>query len=217
MIKPTVRGPVPVLLLAFLVLLVGVAGAVWAWNDGPEGFGPTDPSTTYGVSLDKDESDFTMGLLYIERPGAELEILEVHPLTSPNVEFLGAFTVWPRDFLTSSRLAVSPTFPPSRMKVRHSLGEVVPAAETGFVPAGESEAPSPLTVAAGFRIRSGDKGAVNGIQVVYKAGSKTLRQVFKQAAFVCIKPLRCTPPDGVSTSEWENQFLRQFGLLPEES
>lgn len=214
MIEPKVRRALPVALLAFVLLLAAVAGARWLRGSGEDAFGPTDPSTTYGVSLEKQETDFTMGAFYIQRPGVTLTVLEVTPLVSPNVEFLGAFTVWPRD-VPGSALSIGSGFPPKEMTVRHGLADVVPATETGFVPKGDPGTPAPLTVAVGFRIRSGSMGAVNGIQVVYKAGNRTVRQVFNQAAFVCIKPLRCTPPKGLSTSEWENQILRQFGLLPE--
>lgn len=189
-----------------LALLLGLG----ACSESDEAFEPADPTFTYGMDLERGVTDFTMAQLYINRPGEAIEILEVKALTSPNVASIGAFTVWPRDF-SKNKLAIGPMFPPPELKVRHDISELVPGNETSFLPKRATKPPG-LTVAAGFRLLSGDIGAVNGIQVVYKVDGKTVREVFKQALFVCAKPRECVPPDGVDTGEWEDDILRQFGL-----
>lgn len=202
--------------VAVLTLLAVAGGFLW-WRSAADATLPTNGARAgYGMTMPKGQSDFTMGLLLIERPGAEVTVVEVEPRTSPNVEFRGAFTVWPRDYVDNN-LTLSRQFPPRPpfdLAVRHPLGEPVPAAETAHVPGGVYNEPPPLSVMAGFRIRSGDVAAVNGIEIEYRVNGKKVRELFEHTAIVCVRPRPCNPPD---EPEWEDQILRQFGLLRDES
>lgn len=201
--------------LLVVILTVGAGGIAWTLNKSGDSFGPSKPRIGYGMSLNKTDPVFTLGMLMIERPGRDITVLEVRPLMSANVEFLGAYTVWPRDLL-GNVISAGLGFPPRESQVRHPIGVLVPAEETAFVPAGDPEGePPPLMVAAGFRVRSGDLGAVNGVQVIYKDGGKTVREVFEHSVIACVKPRRCIPPDGVQ--DWDEQILRGFGLWPTQS
>lgn len=196
---------------------LALAGGAVLWsNDSEDLLKPLNPQVTYGgVQMTADTQEFTIGNLRIERPGEEVTVLEVTALTSPNVEYLGAFTIWPRDFPTN-KLVAGPGFPPERMKDRHALGEGASAVETAFVPPGDTDGqPPPLAVAAGFRLASGDVGAVNGVQVVYKVGDETVREVFREAAIVCLPSCESRPD--FAEADFNERILRQLGLLPKES
>lgn len=199
---------------AIAVLGLGT-GLIWARETEDATLRPTPPEITYGMVLPEATPEFTMSMMYIERPGTDVTVLSVTPLTSPNVEFLGAFTVWPRDF-GAYRIDVTSRYPPKQAKARHPIGELVPAAETAYTTDGGGS--EPLAVAAGFRIRSGDLGAVNGIEVIYEAGDEQVREVFEFAVIACVKPRKCYPPEETARDEdWDSDVLRRFGLLSEES
>jgi hypothetical protein len=160
------------------------------------------------------KTSFTMSSLYLYDLGKDVQIVEVKARTSPNVEYLGAFTVWPRDFPTNKYLG-GPDFPPARLKVRHPIDETVPAAETTVLPEGYRK-PPPLTVALGFRIASGDVGAVNGVRVIYKLGGKIKHHDFREAVIGCVQPNPCQSQEGTDHSEFEDQALRRFDLVPKD-
>jgi hypothetical protein len=204
------------ILAAVATVTAAAIGGGLLLRGGGDGSGlvPTDPDLTYGMPLEpQDNATFTLAMIYLRHPGREVKILEVEPLTSPNIEYLGAFTVWPRDF-SNNKLSIGPGFPPPELKVRHELGETVSAAETAFIST-VSNKNVPLAVAVGFRLASGDLGAVNGIMVTYSLDGKRTSEIIRQAAIVCTGAPRCErPPEGVSEAENADKILRQFGLLP---
>ena len=166
--------------------------------------------------LKEPEKTFTLSSLYIDHPGAELRVLTVEALTSPNVEYIGTVNIWPRDLATNA-LTVGPGFPAPELKKHHPMDQVVPAVETD-IPAmpGISSQP-PLALAAGFRLVSGDIGAVNGVRAVFTVNGKKTEQIFRDAVIVCTKKRLCEPSQGESESEYNDRVLSQFGLLPQDS
>lgn len=196
--------------LAGLMALAGCGGA-----DGEAAFVAADPEAGYVVPLKKSDPTFTLSSLYLRHPGQEIRVLEVRALTSPNVQYVGAVNVWPSDYRTTP-LSVGPGYPAPELRVHHPIDEAVPATATNLTPMpGVVEAP-PLAVAAGFRVVSGDLGAVNGVRVVYTANGKKFTEDFRQTVIVCIKPRPCEEPTGTNFSTWQDGILRQFGLLPED-
>lgn len=199
--------------VATAAVLGGVGVAVALKGGGEAELRPAAPDTYYaGVPITESTSEFTIGNLTIREPGRTVTVLSVTPLMSANVEYLGSFTTWPRDYAKQA-LSVGPGFPPKQMRVRHELQESVPAAETAFVRTGNTDGvPPPLAVAAGFRLRSGDVGAVNGIKVVLKVDGKTVTRIFREAAIVCLP--RCEDRPDWERSDFVSVILRQLGLLP---
>lgn len=202
--------------LVTALLLAAVGGGLWMLRGSGEQLRPTHPSTTYTLeSMAPGETSFSLASMYLNEVGKEVEILDVMTLTSPNVEFLGALVVWPRD-QTMVPYGGGPGYPAAEQGPHHAaFGVVIPAAETAFVPPGFDK-PPPLMVTAGFRIRSGDLGAVNGVRVTYRADGTTKHEVFRQAIIGCVKPNPCENPKGRDPSEFANAALRRFGLLPED-
>jgi hypothetical protein len=82
------------------------------------------------------------------------------------------------------------------------------------VPGGIYDEPQPLAVVVGFRLTSGDIGAVNGVRVTYKLDGKTKHTLFKEAYIVCTEKPVCTPSKGKTLSDFEEESLNRFGLLP---
>lgn len=205
-----------------LLVLLAVGGALIWWRAAAGTSLETTGARIGGeMILPRTTTDFTMGQIYIERPGSEVEVLEVKPRTSPNVQYLGAFTVWPRD-LPDNNVGSSYQFPPRQpfdLAARHPLSEVVPALETAHIPAGDFTRPPPVGIFAGFRIVSGSVAAVDGIEVVYRVDGRKVREYFDQVLFACVKPDPCSdaPDDDLSSDEWRDETLRQFGLLRDES
>lgn len=199
--------------VAAAVLVGAVAGGVWLRRGG------TDPLTLdyseVGFTLpvmEPGKAEFFMGSIYLDHPGKSVEVLEVESLRSPNVEYLGAFTIWPRDFPTN-RQTVGRGYPPARLKDRHpAFGTVVPADETAFVPKGfEHRGAPPVVVNVGFRLASGDVGVVNGIRVTYKVDGKKTHKDFRYFAVACVKPNPCTAPQG-SIESYADIARDMFGL-----
>ncbi len=48
------------------------------------------------------QPDFTIGAITIRDSGQDVKVLRVRALTSPNLQFLGAITTWPRNGKTSA-------------------------------------------------------------------------------------------------------------------
>lgn len=204
---------------ALLAVLATAGGLLW-WRASAG-----TPLETYGARnvyvmvLPKSTTDFTMGEIYLESPGDEISVLEVKPRTSANVEYLGAFSIWPRDAL-GNNLVTSGGFPARSIDpaIRRPIEQAVPAGETAYASGGERNEPLPVLVSAGFRITEGGMGAVNGIEVVYEVNGKKVRELFNQVVIACIKPLPCEPPNDLpSGDDWEDHVLREFGLLRDES
>ena len=180
-----------------------------------EQFVAADPEAGAVVPLEGQEA-FTLSTLDLYRPGAELHVLGVEALTSPNVQYVGAVNVWPRDSAKNA-LFTGPGFPAPEIKTHHPLDEIVPASETDIPALPGIERPPPLSVAVGFRLLSGDLGAVNGVRVTYTADGKKAVETFRVALIVCTKSRFCEPSKGESDSEFNDRVLNQFGLLPKKS
>ncbi|MGQ0464931.1 MAG: hypothetical protein ACT4QG_06385 [Sporichthyaceae bacterium] len=184
---------------------------VLAWTGrGGEELPLRNPRVEYLLHpMEPGKTEFSMGDFQILAPGKKVQILSVKALTSPNVEYLGAYAVWPRDQYRG-RLSFAPGYPDEDQTHRHPVEEVVPASETDHVSPTDGML-EPLTVTLGFRVRSG-MGGVNGISVVYKVNGKTKREYLGVAAVACVKPLTCEengkPVDVVTA-------LRQLGLVRE--
>lgn len=169
------------------------------------------PTTTYETFPLDANQPFSLGDIVIRDASAEVEILEIEPLASANVEYLGAFTVWPRDLIDYGAIGYAgPGFPAPAQRTNHpATGVVVPAEELTFVPSFLDAAP-PLTVTLGFRIREGVVGAVNGLILTYRVGDKVVRQHVREALIACVKPQKsCVPGDGSDT----DAVLRDLGIL----
>ncbi|MGQ0464791.1 MAG: hypothetical protein ACT4QG_05680 [Sporichthyaceae bacterium] len=201
--------------VALGLIAAATGGFVWSQNGG-DAVAVQRPEVTFGLHpLDPGEK-FSLGSMWIEDPGGDLEILEVRPITSPNVEYLGAITIWPRDYATSS-LDVGNGFPAPQQPHHHpAIGVVVPAAEFTYVDPKVGK-PAALFVTAGFRIREGDVGAVNGVTVVYRVGGAVKRTHFRHAAIACVKPHRCESTEKDPKIDFADEVLYGFGLIPRPS
>lgn len=108
------------------------------------------PEATFRLeNMAAGKTEFSLATPTILAPGKEVQILSVKAAYSPNVEYLGASAVWPRDH-QGTTFAGGPGFPSPRQKAHDPLDAVVPAAETSFVPPGQT-GPQPVTVTLGFR------------------------------------------------------------------
>lgn len=68
----------------------------------------------------------------------------------------------------------------------------------------------------GFRVVSGDVGAVNGVRVTYKVNGAETYKDFHHAVTACVKPNPCDWPKGTDhEDDYEDVILRQFGLVPD--
>lgn len=106
-----------------------------------------------------------------------------------------------------------PGYPMKHAIELHPASEPIPASETAFIDREERSSPDPITVLAGFRLLSGDIGAFSGVQLVYSADGKIVRQVYDYAAFLCHKREHCQPPEGIGHFDWTENTLRGFGLV----
>lgn len=161
---------------------------------------------------------FSAGFLAIRDKGKDIEILKVEARTSPNVEYIDAGAQWPRDVEhNGSNPGNGFGFPLEFGKVlrQHpAFGVRIPAKELAYVPKGW-ERPSDLWVIVGFRLTSGDVGAVNGIRVTYKFGGKTKRQFFEHAVIVCRTGNNLCTKD--NPGRYGERVLTEFGLVPKGS
>lgn len=202
-----------VLAVALVCLITGAGITAWLTRNGPEEFPLQRPGIGFtSAELVPGDARFSFGSLYLLDPGADVQILKVEPRMSSNVEYLGAYVRWPGKLYGSTG---GPFYPNPRepKRYRHSLNEVIPAS----VFRAESTRigrPSRAGITAGFRVVSGDVGAVNGILVTYRVGNQTKRQYFSQSVVGCIKPNPCRDPDD-PRADYEQIVLRRFGLLPD--
>ncbi|MBA3745205.1 hypothetical protein [Sporichthya sp.] len=148
----------------------------------------------------------------LDHPGAEIRVLEVTALTSPNVVYLGAVAIWPRD-LRSGSLGTGPKFPPPRIRGHHAVDQVIPAAETALVPKGWDE-PAPVSIAFGFRLDGKEPGAVNGLRIVYEVDGERKVELYRIAIIACAPPKGCRGARQMDDPEFTDNVLRRYGLLP---
>ncbi|MGQ0845257.1 MAG: hypothetical protein ACT4QF_14110 [Sporichthyaceae bacterium] len=196
-----------------LVLAVG-AGSFIALAGGDDTGVPLERPiilNTLGTFKEPGQDTFSAAYLGLEDHGKHLEVLAVEARMSPNVEYIGAKAIWPRD-VEKNGANPGNRFGYPAYEAHEAFGTVVPPEELDYVPKGW-DSPADLFVMAGFRVVSGDVGAVNGIQVTYKFGGKTKRQFFAHAIVVCKAPNPCKGPDGATA--YSQGILTQFGLVPE--
>jgi hypothetical protein len=204
---------------AVLALVVGTVAVVVALVVNADGshddaFAITPPEATYtGFAVTPTSPDFFVGV-DLSHPGSTVEIIDVAAHTSPNVEFLGAVTIWPRQIKGVS-VGAGVGFPPADVKGTHPLNEPIPASETLFQPKGFGQ-PGVITVAAGFRLSSGEIGAMNGIRVVYKVNGKRTVKDSRQAGIACVKPKCGGGPTGSDDPNFNTRVLGEAGLLPKD-
>lgn len=192
-----------------LALVLATGGTVFALSGrgGDDELPRQRPEATFRLAdMAAGESEFSLATPTILAPGKEVQIVSVKAAYSPNVEYLGAFAVWPRDH-RGTTFAGGPGFPSPRQKVHHPLDAVIPPSETAFVPEGQTE-PQPVTVTLGFRLLSG-AGAVNGVTIVYKIDGKSTTEHFRHAVTGCVKPEPCDHDD----PEFNSDLLRRYGLV----
>ncbi|MGQ0624691.1 MAG: hypothetical protein ACT4PP_08625 [Sporichthyaceae bacterium] len=177
---------------------------------------PSRPTTTFiGPPITEKNPTFHQTFM-IDHPGAQITVLEVTALTSPNVTHLGSVAVWPRDL--KGPIGGGPGFPPPGIRGHHALDEVIPAAETLFEPAGYDE-PAAVGIAVGFRLNGTGVGAVNGVRLVYEVDDKRIVDVQRVAIIACLRPKAkdCDGPRFLDDPDFADKTLRRYGLLPEES
>lgn len=162
--------------------------------------------------LSPKKPDFTASTILINEPGKKVEILKLRPTTTPNVEFIDAVTIWPRD--KDSITDGGPGFPTDGMSTYHrAFGTVIPAAETAFRHPGE-ETSRPIWVNAGFRLISGEVGAVFDVDVTYRVDGKERRERSGTVFLVCTTP--CEDGKYGDLDEWE-EAMRKLGTKETES
>lgn len=144
-----------------------------------------------------DAPDFTMSG-WIDEPGKEVVVHSVTPLTTGNVAYLGAQMATVRPVRGYSNSAIGAGFPQRAVKVTGPIGKPV-------------DVRSQAMVVAGFRLLSGEFGAVNGLEITYSVDGKLKRTVTRHAAIVCFDRVPCAPEG--SQWLWENEFLHERGLL----
>ncbi|MGQ0631438.1 MAG: hypothetical protein ACT4P1_10365 [Sporichthyaceae bacterium] len=167
------------------------------------------PATVYELVPFAAGTAFSTSDIAIRDSGEDIEVLDIIPLMSANVDFLGAVAIWPRDLQDYGAVGYTgPGFPgPDQQINRPAIGTVVPAAEMRFVPEFLGSVPH-LTIPVGFRIREGNRGAVNGLVVVYRRGDDIVREHIRSAIIACVKPVKnCAP--GRDT----DAILRELGLI----
>lgn len=153
-------------------------------------------------------SDFTIATIDITEPGKQVEIVEVRAVGTPNLVYLGAITVWPRD--PDSRAEGAAGFPGKGIdKYHQAIGTLVPAAETAFQPSGRSSA-GRLWVGAGFRLTSGTVGGVFDVEVVYRVDGDERRQRSGRVYLVCKAP--CEGDRYSSLGAWDEAVRKDLGV-----
>jgi hypothetical protein len=160
--------------------------------------------------LTPDQRDITLNGGLLDAPGQSIEILNVRTVATPNVTYLGAFTVWPRDRDSSSDTDLG--FPAEQARVIHpAFGVVIPANETAFRHPDETTA-SPVSVQVGFRLQSGMYGAINDVEVEYRADSEVKRARSGAGAILCLTP--CTEAKAHdNVLAWERSLREQLGTV----
>lgn len=160
--------------------------------------------------------DFTIGAITIRDSGQDVEVLRVRALTSPNLQYLGAFTTWPQDGKTSA-VGSALGYPGDRggMVTHPAFGVVIPAAEAAHTLPGE-DGPRPVFVAAGFRLTSGEVGLLHVVEVTYRVGKTVRTERSRDAILSCFSPCKAKPK-GVRLEDWEHQVREELGLVERDS
>jgi hypothetical protein len=211
---PTRRRVRVVALLSTAVIALAGMTSWWLFFRSSDDLPHRHPHVTYQLHpLSPADTSFTLGAMDIKEYGKTVQVLSVKALMSANVEYLGAYTVWARDKATS-QLDVGPGYPSPYQPQRHPLTEVVPAAEMSVKASGQDPVPLPLNVVLGFRVRSGDLGAVNGVRVTYRANGKLHHQYFPYSVIACVEPNPCHAPNDGDSQDWWDQVFYQLGLAP---
>lgn len=189
-----------------MVLATGACG-----NSPTEALSPRDPRTVVQLEpLRPGQSEFTLSAGLIEAPGKSVEVLAVRVLATPNITYLGAVTVWPRNRESSSETGIG--FPHQGARTVHpAFGVVIPPAETGFVHPGERES-RPVRVEGGYRLAGREVGAVNLAEVTYRADGEIRRVRSETAVIACLAPCREQDrhPD---VFEWERELRDKLGVV----
>lgn len=210
--RPSVQAVAAGLTLALL------AGGFWAYRalDSDGGLPRVSPTTGYELYPYKTGKEFSLGSLYIEKPEGDVQILAVKPLTSANVEYLGAYTIWPRDTVRASSSGGDDFPAPFQEGYERQLNAVIPHEEFAkpAFPGEDGGGGKPLyrmSVTAGFRYLGGGDAAVNGVTIRYRDGDEVRTQHYKQAIYACEKgpKQRNDCPEGFS----DDETLRKLGLL----
>jgi hypothetical protein len=193
-------------------LATGIAAC--GQGGGSDSYELARPTTTHGgIAITQQAPEFHIGV-GLEFPGSTIQIIDVQAHTSPNVDFLGAVAVWPRD-IKKFNVGAGTGYPPPNVKGSHPISEPVPATETLFAPKGFG-GPGEVSVAAGFKLREGEIGAMNGIRIIYEVDGKRMTEDSAQAGIACL-PKSCDRPDGSDTTDFNTRILREAGLLPKDS
>lgn len=155
-------------------------------------------------------TEFSLVALSVNVSGKTVEILEVRPVATPNVEYIGAVAVWPNEAKGNTSDG-GPGFPPAAVKKHHpALGVVIPASATGYLYPGEAKARD-LVVNAGFKLTSTETGAVNSVEVVYRVDGEVRRQRSRVGVVACVKP--CADQEKYSSaSEWQRDLFARKGI-----
>lgn len=204
-------GTIVAVVLAIAVVATTAAVTLWTQRDTAVQLGSVPEYVENDVPVDK-KGDFTYGMMYIDEPGKDVRIVSVTPLTSSNVQFLGASTIWPRTKAYGMQ-GRGPGYPMEGAIELHPVAETIPASETSYLEGPHRAAPDSITVLAGFRLLSGDIGAFNGVQLTYTADGETVRKVYDYAALLCHQQEHCWAPEGNTHYRWSEQVLRDFGLV----
>jgi hypothetical protein len=177
-------------LLVVLAVLATVAATVQLSADRTVRLG-TDPDFLHDpVIVSTAKPEFSSAALYLDEEKADVTILSVTPLTTANVQYIGARSIWPSGLAHYGNWQVPGRgFPRPQVKDSHAITETIPAAEAGYVDGfGHHKW---VILEAGFRLTSGDVGAINGIEVVYRAGDRLVHKVYRSAVLVCFQTEKC--------------------------
>jgi hypothetical protein len=99
------------------------------------------PTTWFTLAPLEPGASFSLGTPRIGASGKPIEVLEVAPRYSANLEYVGAIAIWPRD-LAGPGIDVAASYPPQGQSRYHpAIGAPVPVAELSFVPTGYDSAP----------------------------------------------------------------------------
>ncbi|MGQ0845278.1 MAG: hypothetical protein ACT4QF_14215 [Sporichthyaceae bacterium] len=169
----------------------------------------SEPLVTVEVDpLPSKNPEFTSSVILISAPGKEVEILRLRPIATPNMTYLGAITVWPRDrdSITDADLG----FPGEGQRTYHpAIGTVIPASETGFRFPGEDTS-RPVWVNAGFRLASGTEGGVFDVEITYRVDGRERTERSRRMFLVCTNP--CAGEDYDDGGDWADVLKEKLGL-----
>ncbi|MGQ0466151.1 MAG: hypothetical protein ACT4QG_12600 [Sporichthyaceae bacterium] len=212
--RPRTWSRLATVLAAAVTAAVVAGGAVATLSRGDDGDVPLERPlllNTLGTFRQPGQDTFSAAYLGLEDKGKDLQILKVEARMSPNLEYLGSVAIWPRDVEANGGNPGNKFGYPAYAAHHPAFDIVVPAKELDYQPKGFG-APADLFVTAGFRLVSGDVGAVNGVLVTYRFGGKTKRQFFAHAIVVCKAPNPCKGPNGGTA--YSQEILTRFGLVP---